>query len=195
MIKSKTDYKYYIRQDALANKRKRIKAKLIGDDIWKFILLLRLNEYIDSWPDIKRKVLFPYVVLQKYRFYRLSIRCGFSIPTGCFREGLSIAHRGALVVNPTARIGKNCRIHENVNIGSTNGENQAAIIGDNVFIATGVKIIGSVKISDNVAIGAGAVVVKDILENGTTWAGVPAKKVSNNDSHAFIAKTLLNDIT
>lgn len=44
------------------------------------------------------------------------------------------------------------------------------------YVGTGAKILGGVKIANNVAIGANAVVVKDILEPKTTHAGVPAKK-------------------
>ena len=66
------------------------------------------------------------------------------------------------------------------------GGNAAATIGDNVFIGTGAKIIGDITIANDVAIGAGAVVTKDILEAGITVAGVPAKKVSDHNSHSFI---------
>ena len=40
------------------------------------------------------------------------------------------------------------------------------------------------------AIGAGAVVTKDILEPGTTWAGVPARKISDRDSHNNLCQAL-----
>lgn len=39
--------------------------------------------------------------------------------------------------------------------------------------------MGGVRIADNVAIGANAVVNKDVLENDVTVAGVPAKKISD----------------
>lgn len=59
---------------------------------------------------------------------------------------------------------------------------EAAKIGDNCYLGSGAKIIGDIRIADGVAIGANAVVVKSIIENNTTWAGVPARKVSNNAS-------------
>ena len=99
-----------------------------------------------------------------------------------FGPGLSIAHSGTIVVNGNAKIGDNCRIHEGVAIGATNGSNKAAIIGRNVFIGSGAKIIGEIIIADNVCIGAGSVVVKDILTPGVTVAGNPAKVISGNDS-------------
>ena len=107
-----------------------------------------------------------------------------------FGPGLSIAHYGTIVVNDAARVGKNCRIHEGVNIGATNGSLRAPQIGDNVFIGTGAKIIGDLTIADDVAIGANAVVVKSITEKGVTYGGIPAKKISANNSHSNLAPQL-----
>lgn len=129
----------------------------------------------------------------RLKYHRLSLKLGFSIPINVFREGLSIAHYGTIVVSNHAKVGKNCRIHEGVNIGSTNGNEMAPQIGDNVFIGTGAKIIGNISIADDVAIGANAVVVKSITEKGVTYGGVPAKKISGNSSRANLTKDLFND--
>lgn len=101
---------------------------------------------------------------------------GYSIPLNVFAEGLSIAHRGTIIVNGDAKIGKNCRIQDGVTIGATNGSACAPKIGDNVFIGSGAKIIGNIKIADDVAVGAQALVIKSVLEKGITVGGVPAKK-------------------
>ena len=95
---------------------------------------------------------------------------------------MSIAHAASIVVNDNAKVGKNCRIHEGVTIGATNGEKKAAIIGDNCFIGSGAKIIGNISIGDNVAIGAGAVVVKSFEGSNITLGGVPARIISQNSS-------------
>lgn len=60
---------------------------------------------------------------------------------------------------------------------------QAAIIGDNVFIGTGDKIIDAIEIGNYIAIGANSVVTKSFIEYGITIGGVSAKKISNNNSH------------
>ena len=123
------------------------------------------------------------LLIEKFRFHRLSIKLGFSIPINVFGPGLAIVHYGTIVVANGAKIGANCRIHEGVTIGATNGSSKAAIIGDNVFIGSGAKIIGEVRISSNVAIAANAVVVRDVIcENGCTVGGVPAKIISSNNS-------------
>lgn len=70
------------------------------------------------------------------------------------------------------------------------GKKTAATIGDNVFIGTGAKIIGDIAIADDCVIGANSVVVKSITEKGITVAGVPAKKVSSNNSAPYIDSRL-----
>ena len=122
----------------------------------------------------------------KLLFKKASIKLGFTIPLNVFGPGLSIAHYGTIVVNENAKIGKNCRIHEGVTIGATNGNPKAAHIGDNVFIGSGAKIIGDIKIGNNIAIGANSVVVKDFDENNITIAGSPAKKISENGSEKLL---------
>ena len=52
------------------------------------------------------------------------------------------------------------------------------IIGNNVEIGVGAKIIGGVTIADDIVIGAGAVVVDSFLEKGIIIGGVPARKLS-----------------
>ena len=195
MITNKKEMNYYISQDAIASRRKGKnikKAKLFGDEVWKFQVTLRKTEYYHNLYHGSKK----YVILQylwfKFLFHKRSVKLGFTIPLNAFGPGLSIAHYGTIVVNRAAKIGKNCRLQEGVNIGATNGSAGAPRIGDNVFIGTGAKIIGDISIADDVAIGANAVVVKSITEKGVTYAGVPAKKISSNDSHANLAPELFS---
>jgi len=56
------------------------------------------------------------------------------------------------------------------------GVGGAPMIGDDVYIGTGVKILGAIKIGNNVKIGANAVVLRDIPD-GATAVGIPAKVV------------------
>ena len=182
MIESKKEYYEFLKMDALANYRTSINAKVIGDYIWKYIITLRKRQYYSSL--IKNgkwigKILYK---INDINFKRLGIKLGFSIYSLNIGKGLSLPHYGTIVVNSQTVIGNNCRIHQGVTIGSTNGDTNSAVIGDNVFIGSNVSIIGNIMIADNVAIGAGAVCIKDILEKGTTWGGCPAKKISNKDS-------------
>ncbi|MFK5878239.1 MAG: DapH/DapD/GlmU-related protein [Flavobacteriaceae bacterium] len=96
-------------------------------------------------------------------------------------KGSFFAYGGiGVVLHQRVVLGENCLIGSNVTIGGKSGENNVPIIGDNVKIATGVKILGAVIVGSNVTIGANAVVVKDV-PNNVVVAGIPAKIIKNYD--------------
>ena len=191
MITTKSELKYYMAQDAIALRCENKKhPRLVGDEVWKFQIILRKAEYYDNLYKKRKKQYTLHRAWYKFLFHKHSVKLGFSIPLHVFGPGLSIAHYGTIVVNSAARVGKNCRLQEGVNIGATNGSISAPVIGDNVFIGTGAKIIGDISIADDVAIGANAVVVKSITEPGVTYGGVPAKKISSNSSRSNLPAAL-----
>ena len=89
-------------------------------------------------------------------------------------KGFVIMHTVGVVINGKARIGENVIVQSGVVIGAIN--HKSPVIGDNVSIGAGAKIIGDIVIGSNVDIGANAVVNKNIPSN-VTCAGVPAKVV------------------
>ena len=187
MITSKKELKQFLQLDAKVNSRVRLKPKIFGDEIWKYQICLRKLEYYTNTNKLLSKLFY------KFRFHKYSIMLGFEIPINVCDMGLSLPRRGPIIISKGAKIGKCCRIHEGVTIGATNGSNKAATISDNVFISTGAKIIGDVFIASDCTIGANAVVTKSIVEVGTTWGGIPAKKISDNDSHSNLQYFLPNE--
>jgi len=186
MIKSHSDYIAYLEEDRLSLKCERNLKNIIYNDIWLFQRLLRKLEYLTN---CKGNELF--LLITKLRFNRLSTKLGFTIPINVFGPGLSIAHKGTIVVNKSVKVGTNCRLHVCVNIGSQAGQGDLApTIGDNCYIGPGVKIFGAISIADNTAIGANAVVNKSFIEEGVTIAGVPAKKISDKSSIGLRQKTI-----
>lgn len=163
---------------------------MFGDEQWKFILAMRKCEFFSGFHGIKKVMHILPFTFYKIRYHRLGVLCGYTIPLGACGKGLALPHRGSIVINTKTQIGENCRIHQCVTIGSTSGTSDSAKIGNNVFIGAGACIIGGIEIADDVAIGANAVVVKSITEPGTTWAGVPAKKISDNNSHSCLSPFL-----
>jgi len=94
-----------------------------------------------------------------------------------FDQGFVIMHPVGVVINSKVVGGKNITIESGVVIGDEKGK--APLIGNNVFIGAGAKIIGGITIGDNVKVGANAVVVKDVPSN-VTVVGIPAKIIKNH---------------
>jgi len=95
-------------------------------------------------------------------------------------NGTIIAYGGiGVVIHTNAVIGKNCVIESNVTIGGRNNNPKVPVIGDNVFIGTGARILGDVHIGNNSIIGANAVVLHDVQDNCSV-AGVPARVLNEN---------------
>nr|WP_041219208.1 serine O-acetyltransferase [Desulfitobacterium dichloroeliminans] len=122
----------------------------------------------------KKMVLLPRLISQTSRFFT-----GIEIHPGAkIGQGLFIDHGMGVVIGETAEIGNNVTIYQGVTLGGTGKEKgkRHPTIGNNVFIGSGAKILGSVKIGDNVKIGAGSVVTKPVPGN-TTVVGIPGKVV------------------
>ena len=127
-----------------------------------------------------------YMALNRYNHYKY--KYGIIIPfITDIDKGFYIGHFGCIVVNEFAVIGKNVNISQGVTIGAINrGKNVGVpIIGDGVYIGPGAKIIGAIRIGNNVAIGANAVVTHNVPDNAVV-AGVPARIISMNGAEGYV---------
>lgn len=146
---------------------------LFEGGVWATIFY-RINRaiFLINLPFIK-------IILRLFCFFlfKLSeIFFGVSLPPAVdFGPGLHIGHTGLIVINHGVKAGKNLTIAHGVTIGTKGlGEIGVPLLGDNIFIGSGAKILGRIGIANNVRIGANAVVISDIPE-GATAVGVPAK--------------------
>ena len=121
----------------------------------------------------------------------LSYKYGISIPAATrIGPGFYIGHFGDIVVNEASIIGSNCNISQGVTLGQANrGQHQGApTIGDNVYIGPGAKVVGRVHVGSNVAVGANAVVTKDVPDNAVV-GGVPAIVLSYDGAASYVNRT------
>ena len=162
MIQSKKELVEYLEADKKAVN----KNKLIGIT-GLYIKYLRKTEYHMNVGHSYRKRYYNTVLKV------LSVISGICIPPNTFGKGLALFHYGTIIVNPSARFGCNCCIQAGVNVGD------GVRGGDFVYLAPGAKINPNVKIASKVIIGSNAVLTKSIEEESVTWAGVPAKKISD----------------
>lgn len=88
--------------------------------------------------------------------------------------GLFIHHGFATMVAAKS-IGENCWINQQVTIGYGKGEDPP-VIGNDVMITCGAKVLGRITVGDGAVIGANAVVIRDV-EPGAVMGGVPAKRI------------------
>ena len=99
------------------------------------------------------------------------------IDTNNIGPGLFIQHGFATIIVAES-IGKDCWINQQVTIGYSN-KTDIPILGDNVEVHAGAKILGKVHVGNNSKVGANAVVVKNVPCNCTV-VGVPAYIVKRN---------------
>jgi len=92
-----------------------------------------------------------------------------------------------IIINAKAVIGKNCNISQGVTIGvSGRGEHRGVpIIGDQVYIGANATIAGAIQVGSHAVIGANSLVIQDVGAS-TTVLGVPAVKVSDNNSAGYV---------
>jgi len=117
-----------------------------------------------------------------------SIRYGIDISRDArIGSGLYIGHFGGIFVPAGAVIGNNCNLSHDVTFAEVNRGERAGcpVIGNNVYIAPGAKIIGYVQIGDDAAVGANAVVVNDVAPH-TTVGGIPARPISSTGSEDYV---------
>lgn len=117
---------------------------------------------------------------------------GINIPADCeIGPGLYIGHYGAIFLHGEVKLGKFCNISQENTFGIAGRGDRRGVpeIGDFVYVGPGAKIIGKVKIGHRAAIGANAVVTKDVPDHAVV-AGVPAKVISYKTSNDFIELNL-----
>lgn len=181
-IRSKDDLRTFLEADYLAQNVLGLSplARLRKPTV-RFVKALRTVEY-HRRPGAPLSEI-PLRVLANRRLARLSVATGISILPGTFGKGLGLPHYGSIVVHSKARFGNFCVLQNATNIGVSNGGVPSG--GDFIYIAPGAVIYGDITIGSYSVIGANAVISRDVPA-GTTWAGVPARQISETNSKSIM---------
>ncbi|HZL37723.1 MAG TPA: hypothetical protein VFC78_20570 [Tepidisphaeraceae bacterium] len=123
----------------------------------------------------------PFTILYRCLFKWVEWTCGITLPyTVILGRRVRIWHHGGMILH-AARIGDDVHIRQNTTFGIARKDrlHELPIIEDRVDLGCGVAVLGSVIIGHDSAIGANAVVLKDVPANSVA-VGVPARVVKSN---------------
>ncbi|MFC7442685.1 serine O-acetyltransferase [Laceyella putida] len=126
------------------------------------------------WFFKRRLFFFARVISQVSRFFTgIEIHPGAKIGRGVF-----IDHGMGVVIGETCEIGDYVTIYQGVTLGGTGKEKgkRHPTIEDHVLIASGAKVLGSIRVGRFAKVGAGSVVLRDVPPNSTV-VGVPGRVV------------------
>lgn len=182
MISTKKELKRIVKLEEelyFCSVRKKMEAFLVRDKDWLIYQFQKSLRYSEYHYNNKKNSLFHkgcYIYYRR-RKNQKGLRLGIEMWENVFEEGLRIWHSGNIVVNGYTRVGKNFQLRGDNCIGNSGHSQEAPVIGDNVILGNGAKIIGNVRIADGVEIGAGAIVIRDCTVPGDILAGVPARSI------------------
>lgn len=99
-------------------------------------------------------------------------------PGASIGKGVFIDHGMGVVIGETAIVGDYSLIYQGVTLGGTGKESgkRHPSLGGNVVVGAGAKVLGNINISENVRIGAGSVVLRDVPSDCTV-VGIPGRIV------------------
>lgn len=129
-------------------------------------------------------------------------------PGAVLGQGVFIDHGMGVVIGETAVIGDGCLIYQGVTLGGTGKQSgkRHPTLGENVVVGAGAKVLGNLYIGNDVRIGAGSVVLRDVPSDCTV-VGVPGRVVYRSgvrvnplehgqlpDSEAAVIRSLVDRI-
>jgi serine O-acetyltransferase len=113
-----------------------------------------------------------------YKLLRLlcEILTGIELPCeAVVGRRFRIDHFGGIIISGDAVFGDDCVVRNGVTVGLRyTGKSGSPVIGSRVDIGAGAKVLGPIRVGDDVAIGANAVVLIDVPSNSIA-VGVPAR--------------------
>ena len=160
-----------------------IKDWLIKNESWYLYQYVRQMRYVEYYQN--RGFLYKFLFLWHFFLYkRLGFKIHIVIYPGTVGAGFRIYHVGGFThVGKNVQIGKNCTMLPGVVFGNKteDEDDRPVVVGDNCYFGLDAKILGPVRIGNNVTIGANSVVTKDVPDNAIV-GGVPARIIKIKDN-------------
>jgi serine O-acetyltransferase len=146
--------------------------RMLRTDAWIILLLFRLRTRALRWhiPVVNRLLRLAQMVFG-------GIELGNEITLG---EGVYFIHSLGTVIGGDARVGHRVRFLGNNTVGAARDDGYP-VIGDDVEVGCGARILGPVRIGNGAVIGANAVVLSDVPA-GAVAVGVPARILSSRST-------------
>lgn len=116
----------------------------------------------------------PYRIVD-FLFCKLLLNCDISCDAQ-IGDGFKVNHPYGIFINGRARIGRNFSCRGQITIGDKGDVAGCPVIGDDVNVGVGARLIGPIEIGDGCWVGANAVVTHSFPPN-STLAGVPAHRL------------------
>lgn len=192
MITSKVILKEYIAADKSRNMVNCSRKYLLIEPFLSLFGVVRESFYVRKYLLVLRKLEY-YINVRTHfgggylmRIYytikwkRLSNKYGIYIHPNTVGKGLYIPHfNGGIQLNCIS-MGEFCSVSSSVVVGNKGTQDNRAIIGNNVELTIGCKVIGKVVLGNNVIVAPNSVVIKDVPDNAIV-SGVPAKQINKHN--------------
>lgn len=148
----------------MMNLRERLMDYSLGNHLTLYWRLFRMRERTES------RLLADILT---FFLNRMAHKRGGYIGRGAKIEGVPSLPHGlhGIYISRYARVGRGCRIYQNVTIGEVGGK--APQIGEDCLIGANAVLVGDIRIGSRARIGAGAAVSFDVPANATVVAQPP----------------------
>jgi serine O-acetyltransferase len=160
--------------------KRRYNRGLLEPGIWP-VIIYRYGAWTRdhvSFKPLRQLLLLSYYCIRLPIEFATGVQIGLGAKIG---PGLCVHNYGDIHIAHRCVIGKCFTINDGVSIMSK-GPNDGwrfPVIGDRVYVASGAKILGGIKIGNNVVIGANSVVIRDVPDN-VIVGGSPANIISSD---------------
>jgi serine O-acetyltransferase len=96
-----------------------------------------------------------------------------------------IIHNFSSIHIDAAAVGENFTVNQGVSVGPDWTRQGRPVLGNNVFLGSGAKVLGAITLGDNVVVAANALVIRSVPDNCTV-AGVPARVISRDGNSSYL---------